>query len=266
MGLTVSKIDLSLADHFKGLSEEVRRWRQTLNLHHCVNLGRGFFPMTLTDALQREARALLREHAERRELRVDSTGSTPRRYRSVGRDAVAQYGQVTPGVFRADALVATLSLIAGEPVFRVPYPPEEFIINNQCGPGDTHGWHWDDYSYALIHVVEAPNSLVGGRVEFVANVPWDKSNSEMCIRQALESRVVNSLHVQSGESYFMKTNTTLHRISPLLGDSNRIAVIYSFASAEDLMDTSIDHTTMEAIYPKDTRVITSMLHTANANG
>ncbi|MGK6311189.1 hypothetical protein ACMGEZ_28765 [Variovorax sp. DT-64] len=50
----------------------------------------------------------------------------------------------------------------------------------------------------------------------------------------------------------MKTNTTLHRVSPLTENSNRIAIIYSFATENDLIDPSIEHGTMEVIYPKDT--------------
>lgn len=145
-----------------------------------------------------------------------------------------------------------LSIIAGENVHRVPYAPEEYIINNQCGPGDTHGWHWDDYAFALIHVVESPNPLAGGRIEYIQNVTWDKEDSEKCVKKALENRLITSMHVQSGETYFMKTNTTLHRISPLTEDSNRIAIIYSFASENDLTDPSIGHATMEVIYPMDT--------------
>lgn len=245
-----------LARHFKNNAEQLRSWRKTLNQHHCVNLGTEFLPPDLKKDLHEEVLAMLALHAERREIDMVATGNTPRRYRSVGRDAVAQQGVVTPGIFRADALISGLSLIAGEPVFRVPYAPEEFIINNQCGPGDTHGWHWDDYSYALIHVVEAPNTLLGGRVEYIANVPWEKVDSETCIRNALESRVVKGVHVHTGETYFMKTNTTLHRVSPLQSFTNRIAAIYSFASASDLDDPSIEHTTMEKIYPKDTAALT----------
>ena len=145
-----------------------------------------------------------------------------------------------------------LGMIAGESVHRVPYLPEEYIINNQSAKGDTHGWHWDDYAFALIHVVEAPDPLYGGRVEYVPNVVWNKESAGKCIKAALEKELITSMHVRTGETYFMKTNTTLHRISPLLGETNRIAIVYSFASDSDLTDSSIEHDTMEAIYPKDT--------------
>jgi hypothetical protein len=145
-----------------------------------------------------------------------------------------------------------LSIIAGQSVHRVPYAPEEYIINNQATHGDTHGWHWDDYSFALVHVVESPDPLSGGRIEYIPNVAWDKEQSGQCIKAALEERLITSMHVQAGETYLMKTNTTMHRVSPLLGNTNRIAIIYSFASESDLTDASIEHETMEAIYPKDT--------------
>lgn len=245
----------SLSKHFDDNQSKFRAWREEMGNHHCVNLGVDFLPQALRDALRNEANTLLDQVSERRELTIESTGRTPRRYRSVGRDAVAEHGVFTPGLFHAEALHEALSAIAGETIHRVPYAPEEFIINNQMSSGDTHGWHWDDYSYALIHVVEAPNPMVGGRVEFIANVPWNKDDSEQCVRDALENRVVKSLHVNTGETYFMKSNTTMHRISPLLGETNRIAIILSFASDEDLVDPTIEHTTMESIYPKDTGVV-----------
>lgn len=245
----------ALAAHFDHIAPSLRELRHEMGNHHCVNLGTGFLPEALRESLRTEANTLLNQVSERRDLTIESTGRTPRKYRSVGRDSVAEHGVFTPGLFNSAALLDALSSVAGEPIHRVPYAPEEFIINNQMSSGDTHGWHWDDYSYALIHIVEAPNPMVGGRVEFIANVNWDKSDSEQCVRNALENRVVKSLHVNTGETYFMKSNTTMHRISPLLGETNRIAIILSFASDADLVDASIEHTTMESIYPKDTGVL-----------
>ncbi|PNG52243.1 MULTISPECIES: hypothetical protein [unclassified Variovorax] len=244
-------VDALLAAHFSGFGKQVQGWRKEFDLHQCVKIG-NFIPHALQADLHKEARRLLAEKAERRNVKIASTGNTPRSYRSVGRDAIRATGLVTPALFHSDTLLMLLSIIAGEKIYRIPYAPEEYIINNQCGPGDTHGWHWDDYTFALIHVVESPNPLSGGRIEYIQNVIWDKMNSEKCVKKALENRLITSMHVQSGETYFMKTNTTLHRISPLTEDSNRIAIIYSFASEDDLTDPSIEHATMEVIYPTDT--------------
>ena len=202
-----------------------------------------------------EAKDLLAKYSERRDVTIKSTGNTPRNYNSVGRDAISKNGKVIPALFCSEHLPVLLEMICGERIYKVPFAPEEYIINSQCGPGDTHGWHWDDYAFALIHVVEAPDPLIGGRVEFIPNATWDKENPEECVRNFLESRLVRSLHVRSGETYFMKTNTTMHRVSPLAGSTNRIAIVFTFASESDLNDDSIEHDTMEAIYPKDTASI-----------
>lgn len=212
-----------------------------------------FFTDKLKDDLELEARALLSTHAEHRKLEMKITGNTPRNYMSVGRDMIYKNNKSIRKLFESDSLLMVLSTLAQEPVFRVPYAAEEYIINNQCGVGHTHGWHWDDYSFAMIHVVEAPDPMHGGQVEFVPNIHWDKSDPSNCIRSALQENVVLSCYVAKRKTYFMRTNTTLHRVSPLTGATNRIAIIVSFASAADMNNHDISHETMEIIYPKDTQ-------------
>jgi hypothetical protein len=244
-------IDALLATHFSKFGKQMHSWRKEFDLHQCVKIS-DLIPPGLQADLHAEARRLLAERSEQRNVQIASTGNTPRSYRSVGRNAIREAGLVIPALFHSDPLLMLLSMIAGETVYRVPYAPEEYIINNQSGHGDTHGWHWDDYAFALIHVAESPDPLSGGRIEYIQNVVWDKQDSEQCVKNALKNRLITSMHVQAGETYFMKTNTTLHRVSPLTENSNRIAIIYSFASENDLTDPSIEHATMEVIYPKDT--------------
>lgn len=219
-----------------------------------IILPNDFFTEDIKHQLDCEARVLLQESAEMRDLEMKATANTPRKYRSVGRDAIHARNGVVRKVFENNELLEALSTLAGEPVFRVPYEPEEYIINNQGSTGNTHGWHWDDYAFAMIHVVEAPDPMFGGRVEMIKKIQWDKEDAGTCIREALGGNVVLGMHVSAGQTYFMRTNTTLHRISPLTGPTNRIAIIMSFASETDLHDGHIGHETMEAIYPTDTKV------------
>ncbi|MGK6311188.1 HalD/BesD family halogenase [Variovorax sp. DT-64] len=136
-------LDALLATHFSGFDRQVHCWQEEFDFHQCVRIG-NLIPHPLQASLHTEARRLLAEKSERRNVNIASTGNTPRSYRSVGRDAIREAGLVTPALFHSDILLMLLSTIAGEPVYRVPYAPEEYIINNQCGHGDTHGWHWDD--------------------------------------------------------------------------------------------------------------------------
>ncbi len=242
-----NKCKLVKAKKWPGSAEEFQQ-------NDMIVLPEDFFTEKLKLELAFEAHTLLGESAELRKLEMISTANTPRHYRSVGRDAIHAHNGAIRELFENNDLLDALTIIAGEPVFRVPYKPEEYIVNNQCGVGHTHGWHWDDYSFALVHVVEAPDPIYGGRVEMIRRINWEKNDTATCIRMALNEKVVLGQHVASHQTYLMRTNTTLHRISPLTGQTNRIAIIMSYASESDLHDSRIAHDTMEAIYPKDTRM------------
>jgi len=207
-------------------------------------------PPQLFEELRAEARALLQKEARRRETTIEESGNTPRAYLSVGRDALAKSSRVIPKIFANEALREFLSHVAGETLERVPYQPEEYILNCQSTAGDTHGWHWDDYSYALIMVLDAPDPLLGGRIEYLPNVEWQRENTESYLRDVLSRRQIESIHVGAGQTYFMKSNTTLHRVAPLAGHTTRSVVVFTYASAEDMVSDSITHTSMEAIYPE----------------
>ena len=205
-------------------------------------------PPACVRELHSQANRLLRESATRRDLELAVTGGTPRNYLSVGREAIhAERGAITQ-FFECDAIRDYLSKITGEPMHRVPYEPEEYIINSQEKSGDTHGWHWDDYTFALIWIVEAPGVMNGGRVEYIADTTWDKEDPKSCLEQYIGSREIHSRYVRPGTCYLMRANTTLHRVAPLSGDTRRTVIVFTYASESDLRDGSISHETMEEIY------------------
>lgn len=200
----------------------------------------------------READALLKTKARRRDLTIKESGNTPRAYASVGRDEIARGSKIIPAIFHNEALRDFLSQIVGETLEKVPYQPEEFILNRQSAPGDTHGWHWDDYAYALILVLEAPDPLMGGRVEYVPCVEWQKDNTEQYLRDLLTVKSTRSDYIKAGQCYLSKANTMLHRVTPLTGPTTRSVVVITFASPEDMVSDSITHHSMEDIYPEST--------------
>ena len=166
--------------------------------------------------------------------------------------AIHENGRIIPAFFHSEVIRNFLSFLHCAEVLKVPYEPEEFIINRQQYTGDTHGWHWDDYTFALIWMVEAPKPGDGALIEYVPDTIWDKSDYENCVNKVLEANTVQSLYVPQDCCYFMKANTTLHRVSPLTGDSRRTVIVFTYASAEDLSD-AITHESMEEIYPEDTK-------------
>ncbi|GGK42820.1 hypothetical protein GCM10011322_32360 [Salinarimonas ramus] len=197
-----------------------------------------------------ECSRLLANEARRRETTIRESGNTPRAYLSVGRDAIARSSTIIPALFANESVRAFLSKLAGERLERVPYKPEEYILNSATASGDTHGWHWDDYAYALIFVIEAPDPFLGGRVEYMPHVEWRKEDTEQYLRGLLTSSETRSAYVKAGQCYLMKANTTLHRVTPLTGDTRRTVVVFTYASPEDMTSDSITHTSMEELYPE----------------
>lgn len=212
-----------------------------------------FVPPEIQNRLNVEASDLIDRQSKRRELIIHETGGTPRSYSSVGRETIRAQSVTIPSFFESDAVLTYLSNVAGETLHRVPYAPEEYIINSQDTPGDTHGWHWDDYTYALIWIVEAPDPLSGGRVEYIPRTKWDKSNPENQLRNLLSTQEVKSRHVQAGCCYLLRASTTLHRIAPLTQNTRRTVIVFTYASENDLTDPTISHETMEQIYDPEIR-------------
>lgn len=97
-----------------------------------------------------EVEELVTSHGRRHALVFPATGNTKRQMRNVRRDQIKAFGSVIPALYSLPALRAVLTIIAGEEVLECPYEPEQFLITALDQHGDTHGWHWDDYSFALV--------------------------------------------------------------------------------------------------------------------
>ena len=234
--------------HLKGLASDVTTdLCEKFQNDQVVKLGQ-LVSSQIVSQIQSEARLLLAQHGKRRDMTLKATGGTPRSYTSVDRDNIHQHNGSIRRFFESEAVRDYLSQIVGEQVFRVPYAPEEYLINSQNQSGDTHGWHFDDYTYALIWLVDAPGPFDGGRVEFVNFTEWDKAAPREQLVSLLCERTVQSLHVPAGSCYIMKARYALHRVAPILNDAKRTVIVFTFASQADLDDQTISHETMEQIY------------------
>jgi hypothetical protein len=201
-------IEKSICVHLSSQPNQLKKFLYAEFRDNDLTVIEELLPNDLRDALHREANELLEASARRRDLVLEATGGTPRAYASVDRDTIFEGGDIIKTIFESEAVRQYLSEIAGEPLHKVPYQPEEYIINSQEKLGDTHGWHWDDYTFALIWVVQAPDHLAGGRVEYVAATDWDKNNSRKALCDVLGEREVRSRHINSGCCYLMRANTT----------------------------------------------------------
>lgn len=210
---------------------------------------RGFavFPQLSTEVgslVAEELNRLVQERGVRREFTMEQTGHTPRRMTNVRQDAIQSDSQLVPFLYQSVALREVLSRVAREPVHLCPYEPERFVITHLETGGDTHGWHWDDYAFALVWVAHAPPIDDGGFVQCVPRTAWDKDNPRLYRQMA--SSVIHTIELRSHDVYFMRTDTTLHRVAPV-ERGHRTIVNMGFASTENLA-TPINHETMDRLW------------------
>ena len=198
----------------------------------------------LRERVAAEATAALDRHGVRRDVRIAATGMSPRRYRVAPRDGIAASCPAAAAAYRSADLLALVANVAGEVVVPVPYVPEEFIATRLERTGDTHGWHWDDYAYALVWIAGAPPATAGAALERVTGVPWDKTRPG--IEAVLAERTPLRAHVPAGSVYLLRADTTLHRVAPLLCDARRDALCFSYAPARDI-ERAVTHETLDAI-------------------
>ena len=204
----------------------------------------GVFSRALIDELTAAAGGALDANGVRRDLRVPVTGGTMRRYRIASRATLCSASAAIVRAYGSKTVVDIVAAIAGEPIHTVPYEPEEFIATRLEERGDVHGWHWDDYSYALVWVLRAPPPAAGGAVELVRNVAWDKRDPR--VAEHLCTNPVERFHPRAGTAYLLRANATLHRVAPLCRAAVRDVLCFSYANAADL-ERAVTHETVEAL-------------------
>ncbi|MEW2033817.1 ArpA protein [Streptomyces roseifaciens] len=177
-------------------------------------------------------------------MALAETGFTPRRMRNGRRREIHRHGRLIPALYGHPALRRALGHVAGEDVLECPYEPEQYVITELTVRGDTHGWHWDDYSFALVWVIDCPPPADGGFVECVPHTTWDKDDSRL--HRLLIDRPPHPLLLAPGDLYVMRTDRTLHRVHPLHA-GRRLIVNMAYASRSDL-GKPVSHETMDALW------------------
>ncbi len=190
------------------------------------------FPPEVVAGVTDDALYLLDGFAERRDLRLATTGNTRRSMSVVPSETIAANGRVIPTLYRSDELVHRLQEITRETMHPCPLPDEEFLISRHERAGDTHGWHWGDFAFALIWVLKAPPVEAGGLLQCVPHTDWDKSDSR--VNSYLCANPIDTYHFASGDVYLLRSDTTLHRTTPLIEDATRIMLNMTWASDRDL--------------------------------
>lgn len=237
-----SRFEQHFAAHFT--DEAVADLQNRFRTDHIVPL-RGFVPPDLLSSLQDEACGIMDEHGVDRKFTFDITDGTPRQLTTVGQPVIKEHGPLIDASYFSTAVRKLLATVIGEKVHTCPYAGEHYVISRLGKTGDTHGWHWDDYTYGFILVLQAPEYREGGFVQAVPNTSWNKENPD--VHGALLKSQVRSYHLSAGDAYVVKTNTTMHRVYPIRGEGTRTIVNMTLASESDL-SREITHETNDALF------------------
>lgn len=187
---------------------------------------------SLREKVTAEVNGLIERQLERRDLHLATTDNTPRYMSVVRSEFIAENSPLINTLSKSEVLLDTLSRIAGTRVVASVSKDEEYLITKQERKGDTHGWHWGDYSFALIWIIETPAVAKGGMLQCVPHTSWDKSNPR--IHELLCANPIATYGFKTGDIYFLRTDTTLHRTIPLNEDATRIILNMTWAAEKDL--------------------------------
>ncbi|MEU5696338.1 hypothetical protein [Actinosynnema sp. NPDC020468] len=232
--------------------DAVAELRVRFEQEHIVPL-RGLCPPEMFEQIKDEACDIIDRHGTTHDLTFEITDNTPRNMTTVGQPIIKDEGPLIDAFYFAPVLLDFVGKVVGEQVHTCPYAGEHYVISRLGRSGDTHGWHWDDYTYGIILVLEAPHYTQGGFVQAVPNTSWDKQNPD--VYGALISSQVRSYALEPGDAYVVKTNTTMHRVHPIRGDGRRTIVNMTLASTADLQ-AELTHETNDTLFGgvRDTRV------------
>ena len=219
-----------LAANFTG--DRLETLQKQFQEEHVVSL-RQFCPPALFGPLRDEAFGIMERFGVKRDFVLEITDNTPRHMTTVGQPIIKEHGPLIHHTYFSPVLKDFMSRLIGEEIFTCPYPGEHYVISRLQKSGDTHGWHWDDYAYGFVLVLEAPNYREGGFVQAVPHTSWDKSNPD--VHGALLKSKVHSYALEAGDAYVIKTDTTMHRVYPIRGNGRRTIINTTWASASDLV-------------------------------
>jgi hypothetical protein len=205
----------------------------------------GLIPDSLFEQVVDEVNDLLTQHAQRIDIQIKETGGTPRKMHTVSAAEISRDSQLISAIYNSASLKNALGQIADAELLPCNWEGEKYVIIRQDQPGDTHGWHWGDFSYTVIWIIQAPGPEVGGMLQCVPHTNWDKENPR--VHEYLLENPIRTYANATGDLYFLRSDTTLHRTIPLNKAATRIILNTCWASEADTKKP-VTHETMNAMF------------------
>jgi len=225
-------------------SQLLSRYKLNFKENGLVNI-KDLLPSDLWDALVKETVFIAMNYGVERNIISAQSDYTKRALTTVGNEACRNNGPIMSAIYDSIVFHSFLSLIAGESVHMCHNEIEQLAISIMSEPGNTHGWHWDDCSFALIFMIDSPPAEYGGFTQLIPNTEYEKENCN--IYETITRHNIQSHSFPTGSFYFFRSGTTLHRVHPLVKPTRRLIINMDFVSDEDLT-RELDTSTTESFY------------------
>ncbi len=134
-------------------------------------------------------------------------------------------------LYGSDLFRAFLCDVMGESALYEYADPLSSINLHFAEQGQELGWHFDNSSFAITLMVQAPDE--GGQFEFVKDVR-DADTGDMNyagVGEILDGNVpVDTISAEAGTLVFFRGRNSLHRVAPNEGQTTRILAVLAYNS------------------------------------
>ncbi|MDU9024814.1 hypothetical protein NHG95_04245 [Pseudomonas corrugata] len=232
-GLDLADVEQQLSKHFRDFLDNEIRMKQVRNAFHQDGYFHfkdfSFLPGEMWEELHTEVHGLLDEYSAGHEATVLFIHDPHRKVHMIPQAQIAEGAAVVPALYHSESLRHFLSCIANEELASCP-DSGQYLISRLNHPDDTHDWHWGDYPYTLVWIIEAPEGPEGGDV--LQCVPYSNGNKDdLHVWEYSLGNPGKACHHLRGDVYFLKSGTTLHHLVPIQRNATRIILSTSWLVA-----------------------------------
>lgn len=103
------------------------------------------------------------------------------------------------------------------------------LVINVVRPGSGHGWHFDSNEFTVTLLTASPDD--GGRFEYAPHIRDDADEHFADVRSVLrgDHEPVKHLDLRVGDLQVFRGRYSLHRVTNVTGDRNRLTAIFSYS-------------------------------------
>ncbi|NET57589.1 MAG: ArpA protein [Symploca sp. SIO2E6] len=226
----------------------IRIAKEQLSREGYADMGKIISPDMVLQFKERAIK-LVEDYGKDRNFKMKDTDNTLRKLRNVPCEIIKSNHKELVDFYSSEFLIQAMTKVCDDVVEIPAYEHEQIQIVSQSEARDTHGWHWGDYSYILILMLESPPKEYGGLLQCVPHTSWNKERSRI-IEYLIENKI-STYYNTAGAAYLLKADTTLHRTTPLEISGKRRTIIRLGFSGTNNRRKKIDHGTLDTFFGEE---------------